>query len=262
MLLDEFLSTVVTEKAEARRRQLESQAKASVSVVKEWPLDPLIAGLVTFASDGDLEEKINFIYDRMDQDESGAMSFDEVNEGLKMYSNTLGQTVSLSKDDWYECTLRGSLLNSEGELGPLGFQKMIKLQLRRYTERKLAELMSKLEVDFYGDPGPHMDQVTCLSLKMLMRHVQQLTDKMAVLHEHIHPGVDEDELRLKRTRKQVMLTLKNMPLKKALETWKDNALGHDYQERFLNDRDFLAGRIERLENSLEQVLPQTLNPKP
>ena len=39
------------------------------------------------------------IYDRMDQDESGAMSFEEVNEGLKMYAITLGKTVSLSKDD-------------------------------------------------------------------------------------------------------------------------------------------------------------------
>jgi hypothetical protein len=77
-LLDEFLSTVVTEKAEARRLMQESQAKASVSVVKEWPLDPIISGLVTFANDGDLEEKINAIYDRMDQDESGAMSLEEV----------------------------------------------------------------------------------------------------------------------------------------------------------------------------------------
>jgi hypothetical protein len=47
--------------------------------------------------------------------------------------------------------------------------------------------------------------------------------------------------------------LKNMPLRKAWWTWKEHTLSHEHKERLLNDREFLAGRIQRLESSLEHL---------
>ena len=109
VLLDEFLRTVNREKAEHRQQQHD---KFQVLDEKEWPLDPLLAGLVTFTTENDLLDKIGAIYDRMDRDESGAMSRHELNNGLRLYS--LGKRVQLSEDEFDEYTQHGKLTNTSG----------------------------------------------------------------------------------------------------------------------------------------------------
>ena len=95
ILLDEFLTTVAKEKLLQRKREMIEKSRSNITIGSDrrQPLDPLLAGLVTFTTEEDLLSKIGAIYEAMDLDESGSMSLEELNAGLKLFS--LGQGTSL-----------------------------------------------------------------------------------------------------------------------------------------------------------------------
>lgn len=116
------------------------------------------------ASEAELMGKIHKIYMRMDLDESGAVNLDELNEGLKKMSPG-GRPLRLSTEDFNIATENGKFLNSDGELGYVGFQNMLLNQLRLYTNRKIVDAFTKAEDDSNSE--------LLFALRMIMANVEQ-----------------------------------------------------------------------------------------
>ena len=218
ILLDEFLTTVAKEKLLQRKREMIEKSRSNITIGSDrrQPLDPLLAGLVTFTTEEDLLSKIGAIYEAMDLDESGSMSLEELNAGLKLFS--LGQQVQLSTEDWDILGEDGKFLNADGEMGPAGFQDMILRQLRMYTNRQIAMVMNQLEDDD-DDDNDGVDRVNTLALKMIMNYLHQLEEMMREVHSAVDPEGSSEYKRRKRSRMQVIMGLKNLPLRRAFIKW-------------------------------------------
>ena len=99
MLLDEFINHVTREKANIARAEAIEAEKRKV----KGCLDPLTKDLVTFEDDEDLARKIDDMYSRLDEDESGGLNFEEFQQGVKQLSSN----IHLTRDDVRAC-LRAS----------------------------------------------------------------------------------------------------------------------------------------------------------
>lgn len=217
ILLDEFLGTVAQEKSEKKMRERVENSKASIVTGHggdlQQPLDPLIAGLVTFTTEDDLLDRIALVYEAMDIDESGTMSREQLNAGLRCFD--LGEKVQLSAEDWEVIGNEGKWLNSDGQMTPEGFQLMILSQLTNFTNRKLVSCMNELDGDTSDDDG--RSSIVVLALKMIINYVHQLQQSMRELRAIVDPSA---EPKTNRSRMQVVVNLKNVPLRRSFVKWK------------------------------------------
>jgi hypothetical protein len=218
ILLDEFLSTVAREKAEQRKSEMFEKSMSNITIVgdRQQPLDPLLAGLVTFATEQGLLSKIADIYETMDVDEAGSMSREKINAGLKLFS--LGGQVQLSSDDWEILSEHGEFLNADGEMGPAGFEAMILNQLRVYTNRKLAMVMNQFDTED-NNADDCVDSIIILALKMIMNYVHQLQIMMTEVHSAVDPEGRSEQKKTRRSRMEVIMGLRNLPLRRAFTKW-------------------------------------------
>ena len=221
ILLDEFLGTVTREKAEARKRQLKKQLHGEVTTLSaravshlHFPLDPFLATLMTCSTDEDLSAKIASVYECMDVDQSGAMSREELNAGLKLFS--LEDSVHLSPEDWEIISEHGRFLNADGEMGPAGFEAMVIGQLRSYVNRKLVAMMNYLHHDSEDD---NKDHTIVVGLKMTMDYLSSIARSVGKLREAVDPHGLVNEAKSKRSRMQVVTTTCVMLVRMCVHTW-------------------------------------------
>eukprot|EP00961_Rhodomonas_salina_P089110 1198427-Rhodomonas_salina.2 len=92
VLLDEFITSVAKDKAEERMKKEDDEA-SEVAV-----LDPLLASLVAFNTSKDLSDRIKAIYQVLDSDESGGLSYSEFADGLRRLR--LSVPIVLSIEDY------------------------------------------------------------------------------------------------------------------------------------------------------------------
>ncbi len=109
VLLNEFIKFIAQEKAgEQRLKEIENEKKRIVGC-----LDPLTKALVTFEDTEDLMSKMDEIYLRLDEDDSGCLVFEEFRAGLKnmqVKDPTTDQTtfgIHLTPDRAYRCSCSG-----------------------------------------------------------------------------------------------------------------------------------------------------------
>ena len=75
VLLDEFISTVAAEKANARAEEQEMRDKEKVvNSIAEGPLDALVRSLLAYTTKDDLHRRIFNLYQRVDLDQSGNLA--------------------------------------------------------------------------------------------------------------------------------------------------------------------------------------------
>ena len=134
VLLEAFQNHVrsLDEKKEEARLLAEQKRKVSGC------LDPLTKTLCTFEDEADLTSRIDNMYSRLDEDESGGLAFVEFREGVKL----LSKNVHLTRDDFDVVTEYGKHLGPTGEFNREQFQKMLKGELWRYSRRELANVLS------------------------------------------------------------------------------------------------------------------------
>jgi voltage-gated sodium channel len=139
VLLDEFINFIAQEKeGEQRLKEIENEKKRIVGC-----LDPLTKTLVTFEDTEDLMNKIDEIYLRLDEDDSGGLVFEELRAGLKnmhVKDPTTDQTtfgIHLTPDDFDLISDNGQLLSVDGEFNQQQFRKMMLGELQRYARRTL-----------------------------------------------------------------------------------------------------------------------------
>ena len=214
ILLDEFLGTVAREKAEEHRQTGTTSSSVISGVSSAQALDPFLAGLVTFTTEEGLLSKIHEIYEAMDIDQSGALSREEFNAGLKLFS--LGEQVQVSQEEWQVISEEGTLLNADGEIGPSGFEAMVLTQLRAFTNRKLVLVMNQLDTDENEDNKQH---IIVLALKMILNYVNQLQKSVAEVQTAVDPEGSRETARMKRSRMQVIMSLKKLPMRRAFASW-------------------------------------------
>ena len=136
VLLDEFISTVAREKAEDRAKAEEADGDAPKRTeIPTGPLDPLVRGLLAYTNQDDLMRRIQNLYQRLDLDENGAISLEELNVGLRKIHGA--SNFRLSADDFNLVTDNARLLNQEGELTPAAFEVMMMNQIKGFSQRKV-----------------------------------------------------------------------------------------------------------------------------
>jgi len=143
VLLDEFITSVAAERAEFDREQKEQQ---QTTVFRDrGPLDPVLDTIAHYGTAEDLTARIEALFQSLDVDESGKLSFREMWRGLQKLN--FRPRIELTLDDFEALTDGGELCNDKGELGSTQFEEMIRRQLQRYSQRNLAYALDENEQD-------------------------------------------------------------------------------------------------------------------
>mmetsp|Transcript_2326 Transcript_2326/g.3731 ORF Transcript_2326/g.3731 Transcript_2326/m.3731 type:complete len:904 (+) Transcript_2326:305-3016(+) len=134
VLLENFFS------ATARDREATAKERASHQRVL-GPLDPLLEELgKQFNTNRELTSKINRLFEVLDTDMTGSLSFDELNEGLRKLN--LKENIMLSKEDFHNVTEGFSLCTRDSEVLPEEFEALMRKQFRIYVQRKISDAIN------------------------------------------------------------------------------------------------------------------------
>mmetsp|Transcript_16679 Transcript_16679/g.55540 ORF Transcript_16679/g.55540 Transcript_16679/m.55540 type:complete len:677 (-) Transcript_16679:706-2736(-) len=141
VLLDEFISSIQREKQEIERQEKIEEEKRKALTRSNGILDPLSSHLSHFVTDRDLARKIADAYERLDNDGSGGLNYEEFQFGLKRLPTS--SPIHLQDDDFDLLTEGGKLCNSQGEFSSEQFQEMMREEIRRYAQRQVANAMQE-----------------------------------------------------------------------------------------------------------------------
>ena len=135
VLLDEFMQTVTRAKEEQERLEEIEQERRKITGC----LDPLTRTLLTFEDEDDLTAKIDSIYDKLDEDCSGTLGFEELRDGLR---DSLGlSNIYMTREDFDIVTENGRYV-TQNEFNGRQFREMIKGELWRFSRRALNNVLS------------------------------------------------------------------------------------------------------------------------
>ena len=167
VLLDEFINYVTREKDRIARAEAMEAEKRKI----KGCLDPLTKDLVTFEDDEDLASKIDDMYLRLDEDESGGLNFEEFRLGVKQLSSN----IHLTRDDFDIVTENGKHLGPTAEFDKQQFRTMMKGELWRYSRRELDNVLSV--------SGDEQFNSTILMLKIMESSTRStLSEVLRLLH--------------------------------------------------------------------------------
>jgi len=141
------------------------------SATQDGPLDPLIRGLIDFVEQGELVERIRKVFQRMDVDESGGISMQELNEGLRRLFHGSSQSCPcLSREEFESVTEHGYYCDESGELDMHDFEEMVLAQIRKFCLRKVCSAIAVSDDDGKSD--------SLFALKMLLNYTHLMHDEL------------------------------------------------------------------------------------
>jgi len=210
VLLDEFMTTVARSKAndasEATRQVKEALKKQNST--SAGPLDALVRGMLDFTDYDDLMRRITNLYNRLDLDDSGAVSLEELNLGLGKLK--LSKPVRLSVDDFGLVTNGCKLLNADGELTLAAFEEMMLKQVRSFCHRKVVLAMSRYGAD-------ESTKEVIFALKIIMLTVDNVDSTL----EHVHHHAAHHRQLSRKGRKEILNRLFRRFMKNAFRAWEE-----------------------------------------
>ena len=130
VLLDNFTAAAAQEK----ERMAREKSKYDGRTAQVHAIDPLLAALAHFDTSEDLAHRIELLFNCLDTDDSGTITFAELAAGLKKLR--VNPQVRVSEDDWDVMTCSGTLLNADEELGPQEFAQVSLLFIKLYRQPK------------------------------------------------------------------------------------------------------------------------------
>ena len=104
-------------------------------------LDCITEKLSGFESAQNFTERIDSLYQRLDQDKSGGLNYDEFRRGLRNLDGI--PAIHLTEFDFARLTNHGQHLSAEQELTALKFRDMMKDEFWRYSQRQLANNLNE-----------------------------------------------------------------------------------------------------------------------
>jgi Ca2+-binding EF-hand superfamily protein len=121
-----------TEQRKLRKKvALDSDNEVTMSI------DSILHSLISCATSKHLDHKLDILFDVIDTDEGGGVSFEEMRNGFLKLSG--GNSEALSLEEFEAITRGGEYLNECGEVERDGFKQVMGEQLRTYVQRKLAQ---------------------------------------------------------------------------------------------------------------------------
>ena len=100
-------------------------------------IDSILHSLISCATSKHLDHKLDILFDVIDTDEGGGVSFEEMSNGFLKLSGRNSEALSL--EEFEDITRGGEYLNESGEVDRDGFKQVMGEQLRTYVQRKLAQ---------------------------------------------------------------------------------------------------------------------------
>ena len=172
----------------------------------DGPLDPMIRGLLGFVQHGDLSARIHKIFQRMDLDENGGISLQELNAGLKKLFHNSKDSCQLTPEDFEQITAFGDLTDEHDELDLRSFETMIMMQLRQFVNKKICAAIARAEDDVAAEQ--------ILGFKMIIMNLQMLQSRF----DQACP--ESDSHKMKISLKQTMLRWVKRGSAKAFNAWR------------------------------------------
>ena len=126
-----YIQTKTEQKKKRQQVSLSDEGEIRLSI------DPVLHSLISAATQKQLDDKLNVLFDIVDVDESGLISFEEMKMGfLRIAGGIMGM---LSMEEYEAITRGGEYLDENGELDRENFKLLMNEQLRAYVQRKLAQ---------------------------------------------------------------------------------------------------------------------------
>jgi hypothetical protein len=135
ILLEGFVKAV--EKREQENLLEEERAEQSRVA---GPLDPLLSTLANFTSQSHLNSQIRTLFDLLDVDNGGSITYEEMYAGCVKLGYQ--PALDVTREDWDGgLTWNGALVDAEGALGLESFETAIRWQLILYAQRLMSHKM-------------------------------------------------------------------------------------------------------------------------
>ena len=135
VLLDNF--TQCHNQVEAEARAEKAGARITGYSKSRRCLEPLMNEILgEYDNFEHLDTKIDSLFRAFDLSEDGALSFQELQRGFHLLGLT--KTINLSLDDWDYLTRGGIFLNDDSRMSAEQFHKVMMLEVRIHTARRLA----------------------------------------------------------------------------------------------------------------------------
>uniref|UniRef100_A0A6U5CI52 PH domain-containing protein n=3 Tax=Hemiselmis andersenii TaxID=464988 RepID=A0A6U5CI52_HEMAN len=164
VMLENFGSASDREKEKQRK----DKADATGRIVPHYALDPLLASLAHFNTSGDLSTRIGSLFQVLDMDDSMTLSYMELSEGLKKLK--VKPMIYLSEEDFDAITCGRELCNEEGQITYESFERIMKIQLKLYVQRQMANAME------LADRSGSQSSTVLFVLKQLIIKLDDMTD--------------------------------------------------------------------------------------
>jgi voltage-gated sodium channel len=149
VLLEGFLGAIQKqERDEAAKEEKEAMQRVAGA------LDPLLATLAQFQSPQHLNAEIQMLFQLLDIDDSGSLTFSEVQIGLE--DLPLTPQILLTKEDWWTLTADVVTLGDDEGMSLEAFTTAIRWQLMLYGQRMVGQHMKQV--------GPSILHLTLASL--------------------------------------------------------------------------------------------------
>ena len=171
MLLDEFIATVAREKEMAKIAQEREMAKKRITGV----LDAITRQLTEFEDSDNLIERIDQIYERLDQDGSGGLDFGEFKDGIRRLPGI--SRIHMTEDDFEIITENGKHLGETGEFNKMQFRDMMRSELWRFSRRQLKNVLSESDSDEFKSTVLMLKMIETNILDRITAHVDDVVDK-------------------------------------------------------------------------------------
>ena len=115
----------------------------AAKTVRHSVLDPLLEKLAHFNTSQDLSNKIHVLYEMLDADDNGTVSYQEMADGLQRLTHAggLADHMAMTPEEFETLAAKpagGSLLDAAGGLTAGNFEIIIRQHLQVYVQRQLA----------------------------------------------------------------------------------------------------------------------------
>ena len=223
----------------------QAEIEAQKSSHTDGPLDPMIRGLLGFVQHGDLSARIHKIFQRMDLDENGGISLQELNAGLKKLFHNSKDSCQLTSEDFEQITAFGDLTDEQDELDLRSFETMIMTQLRQFVNKKICAAIARTEDDVTAEQ--------LFGVKMIIMNLQMLQSRF----DQACP--ESNSHKMKISLKQTMLRWVKRGSAEAFNAWRCITFHPEQlEEHFQAYQDLHVqknGLVRESGNSQPEVIP-------
>ena len=165
-ILDGYRAASFQLQANQQRKSCKQSDQGGESL--NMAIDPILHSLCLCSTTAQLRRRLDVLFEVMDVDESGQVSFEEMVTGL-------GKMDLLSTEltmDEYECITRGGkFLSDSGEFTKEGFQEAMLEQWKGYIQRKIAQYILLVKNE---DPS---QEIVFFALKLLVSDLASIGGK-------------------------------------------------------------------------------------